>query len=281
MKNLSQVLLTFLLASVVQAQPNTEVYLADLANNSVEQLINISSNPGYDNQPSFLPDGSGVLYASTRNGQTDVVLYDIESKTNTWLTDSEGSEYSPILMPNGTHFSTIILKPDGEQLLWKYPLKGGKPEVVVPNEVIGYHVWYNENMLFAFVLGDSVNPSTLVQFDLKNDNREIIASNIGRSLHKIPGSDEISFIDKTDPDKWIIKGYNPKTKSFRVITSTIQGSEDMHWKGKDSILMGTKYGLSIWNKGSGWSEPIVVFNTEGKVTRISLSSDGKSVALVF
>ena len=40
--------------------------------------INISNSPGYDNQPSFLPDSSAVLFSSNRDGkQTDIYRYDI------------------------------------------------------------------------------------------------------------------------------------------------------------------------------------------------------------
>ncbi|MEQ9263850.1 MAG: hypothetical protein RLN81_01415 [Balneolaceae bacterium] len=290
MKTISQFLLALFLLSNVQAQPETEVYLSFIGH-GLEDLVNISSNPGYDNQPSFLPDGSGVLFSSTRNGQTDVVLYDIKTKTKTWLTNSEGSEYSPIVMPNGTHFSTIILKPDGEQLLWKYPLEGGEPEVVVPDEVIGYHVWYDENTLFSFVLGDSVNPSTLVQFNLENGDREIIASNIGRSLHKIPGTNEISFVDKTTPNEWVIKGYNPESKSFRTITKTYGGGEDYVWKNKSKILMGGPEFFIYGNNQSpghkdrpyNWKINFTINKLFGKydtISRLAISNDERWIAIV-
>src|SRR5215467_8399072 len=47
-------------------------------------VINITNNPGYDNQPFFLPDSSGLLFASNRDGkQTDIYRYDIASKAVT------------------------------------------------------------------------------------------------------------------------------------------------------------------------------------------------------
>ena len=46
--------------------------------------INISNNEGYDNQPSFFEDDN-VLYASTRNGQTDIAQYHINYKSKTFI----------------------------------------------------------------------------------------------------------------------------------------------------------------------------------------------------
>ena len=49
--------------SAQQPQANTEIYLAELDVSAQPMikgpLTNISNNPGYDSQPSFLPDGSG------------------------------------------------------------------------------------------------------------------------------------------------------------------------------------------------------------------------------
>ena len=83
----------------------------------LDNPVNISDNKGYDNQPSFLNDGSGVLYSSTRNEQTDIALYDIENNVNVWLTETDASEYSPIQTPDKKYFTAIRLEKDGSQLL--------------------------------------------------------------------------------------------------------------------------------------------------------------------
>ncbi len=50
--------------------PDTEIFLASLSvrDGKVEigKPINISNSPGYDNQPSFTPDGAAVLFTSVR-----------------------------------------------------------------------------------------------------------------------------------------------------------------------------------------------------------------------
>jgi len=53
-----------------QAPPATEVYLATLDPSAgVTSWMNISNSPGYDNQPSFLPDSSAILFSSNRDGK--------------------------------------------------------------------------------------------------------------------------------------------------------------------------------------------------------------------
>ena len=67
-----------LLPLFLVAQPNTDVFLFDLNTKNgtfeLSNMKNISDNEGYDNQPSFL-DNNTILYAGSRNGQTDIVKY--------------------------------------------------------------------------------------------------------------------------------------------------------------------------------------------------------------
>ncbi len=271
------------LSNQLQAQGNPEIYLADISFSdesfTISNLTNISNSPGYDNQPSFLPDGSGVLFTSDRGESTDIKLYSIESKTSSWLTNSEGGKYSPTVTPDRNFFSSIWLKPDGEQLLWKYSLSGGEPEVIVPNEVIGYHSWFDEQTLYTFVLGDN---ATFVEFKLGDRiSRKVIATSPGRSIHKIPGKEEISFIDKNEADNWIIKSYDPDSKKIKVFTSTPENSEDMYWVNSSSFLIGNGNSLMLWKEGHGYTNPIQIFENEGVISRISISPDRTKVAIVF
>ncbi len=274
--------------------PGTEVYLFDLEvrknGYAVSNPVNISDNPGYDNQPSFSPDGSYILFASTRNGQTDIRKYDIETQSYSWLTETKGSEYSPTVMPDGEHFSAINLKPDGEQLLWKYPLTGtgsADPEVIVPDLKIGYHAWHNADTLISFVLSDSANPATLQLNDLRNGENIIIAEEPGRSLHKIPNADSasvlMSYILKSGEEFWFICELDLKTMDTSRIIPTICGSEDMAWTPRESILMGSGSKLIAYlrNRQMGWME-LADLNEFGltDITRIAVSPNGDRIALV-
>ena len=283
-KCIAFVITLFCLASALQAQNNTEVYLFDLKKEgetyTISKPVNISDSPGYDNQPHFLPDGSAVLFSSTRKGQTDVLRYDLSDGSKTWLTNSEGSEYSPTVMPDGEHFSTIILEEDGTQQLWKYPLEGGDAEVLISDIVIGYHAWYDTNTLYSFVLGE---PATLQKSNLDTGKHTVITENPGRSLHKIPDSGHISLVDKSDSTQWIIKSINPETGNITSLAETLSESEDMAWSPSGYIFMGKGPYLYINNPeaNSTWTEiaNFGVWDLTG-ITRLAIGHDGDKIAVV-
>ena len=97
------------LSGAQQQPPATEIYMVawsfDKAKTVVGAVVNISNSPGYDNQPSFLPDGSGVLFTSNRDGkQTDIYRNDFAAKSVTQLTRTSEGEYSPLVTPDGKTF---------------------------------------------------------------------------------------------------------------------------------------------------------------------------------
>lgn len=283
MKSLLILFFLFFSTKLTQAQNNPEVYLADISFSdeefTISNLKNISNSPGYDNQPSFLPDGSGVLFSAERGESTDIKLYNINTEESRWLTNSEGGKYSPTITPDGIHFSSIWLKPNGEQLLWKFPLSGGEPQILIQNEVIGYHAWFNETDLYTFVLGDNF---TFVEFKLgERISRKVIATSPGRSIHKIPGIEEISFVDKNDSTIWFVKSYNPNTKQIRTITTTPKNAEDMYWIDSRSFLIGNGSTLLEWKEGHGLRKPVTIFDEEGVISRISINPDRTKIAIVF
>jgi hypothetical protein len=117
-----------------QAPPATEVYLATLDPSAgITSWMNISNSPGYDNQPSFTPDSSAILFSSNRDGkQMDIYRYDIATKAVKQLTNTPDSEFSPAVTPDGKTFSVIRqAAADGTQLLVKYDLATGAHQSVV------------------------------------------------------------------------------------------------------------------------------------------------------
>ena len=97
---------------------------------TVARPVNISNSPGYDNQPSFTPDGRHILFTSIRGGgQTDIYRYTIASRELSRVTETPESEYSPTVTPDRAHISVIRVEKDGTQRLWQFTLDGQKPEL--------------------------------------------------------------------------------------------------------------------------------------------------------
>jgi len=143
-----------------QAPPATEIYLTDLQIDrgplvgATDTFINASSNPGYDNQPSFTADSASMLFTSNRDGkQTDIYRYDVAAKATVQLTHTPESEYSPLVTPDGKTFSVVRVEADGAQRLWRFDLDGSNPRLVLENvKPVGYHVWIDATHLGLFVV---------------------------------------------------------------------------------------------------------------------------------
>ncbi len=119
------------------AAPDTEIFLAPLTVSgqhiTIGQPVNISNSPGYDNQPSFTPDGQRLLFTSARGGaQTDIYRYDLASKQVTQVTNTPESEYSPTVTPDHG-LSVVRVEADGSQRLWRFTSDGGDPRVLLEN----------------------------------------------------------------------------------------------------------------------------------------------------
>src|SRR5262245_53006272 len=170
------------LAVLVQAQtpappPDTEIFLATLTTSngtpSIVRPVNISNGPGYDNQPSFTPDGRSVLFTSIRGGrQTDIYRYDIAARSVARVTDTPESEYSPTLTPDRAHISVIRVEADGTQRLWQFTKEGKEPQLVLPDvKPVGYHAWIDAQTLALFVLGQ---PATLQLADTRSGKADVL-----------------------------------------------------------------------------------------------------------
>ena len=63
---------------------------------------------GYDNQPSFTPDGAAILYTSIRaDNQADIYRHGLADNSTMRLTETEEAEYSPTVTPDGKFFSVV------------------------------------------------------------------------------------------------------------------------------------------------------------------------------
>lgn len=278
--------LSILLVSFSFAQPpGTDLYITDISvsNNRINlsEPVNITNRAGYDNQPFFHPNGKYLLYTSSQNQQTDIYSYDLSTKTTSQITQTPESEYSPTVMPGGNFFSTIRVENDSKQRLWKFPIDGGTPALVLEKVApVGYHAWANQNTVFLFVLGD---PATLQVADTNTGTAKTVVGNIGRSIHKIPGKDAISFVHKLSQEPWFITSISIQNREIDYLTKTLPGSEDYAWTPDGRIVMGNNSKLFefVPGKTKSWQE-VADFSSVGikNITRISVSTKGDRIVFV-
>jgi dipeptidyl aminopeptidase/acylaminoacyl peptidase len=277
-----------LCATAQTAPPSTDIFLAELSQRggqlALSQPVNLINRDGYDNQPSFTPDGKALLFTSQReNNQTDIYRYDLATRQTMRLTDTSEGEYSPTVTPDKKSFSVIRVEADRTQRLWQFPLKGGAPSLVLPNvKPVGYHVWLNAHTLALFVLGQ---PNTLQLADTRTGQAEVLAQNIGRALHRVPGqARHFSFVHKEK--EWWIKTYDLQTRQITPLVKTLAGSpnsEDCAWLPDGTLLMAQGSKLFKWRRGQDVDWQLVADLTAtglSSITRLAVSPKGDKLALV-
>src|SRR6266571_3420478 len=90
----------------------TDIFVIDLTTTprgklKLGQPVKITNWAGYNNQPSFLPDGKSILYTSIREKQADIYRYDLRAASTTQVTNTPESEYSPTMMLDGKSISVV------------------------------------------------------------------------------------------------------------------------------------------------------------------------------
>jgi hypothetical protein len=276
----------FFVVTTVFSQASSEIYLFDLKSKkgqvTLSNPVNITKHKGYDNQPSFDADNTLIYYSSfNEDGRSDIKMYNYETKETKSFTTTQEREYSPTLTPDKYFISCIIQRDNNAQDLGKYPLGGGAPDVIINNLIVEYHAWLDNSNLALFVLGD---PNTLHLYQLPTKQDTILANNIGRSLHKIPGTRAFSFIQKTAEKDWLIKKVDLETQKISTVTKTIAGQEDIAWTSDGLILTSDGEKLFVFTPGKdlSWREVEIKAGKEilKGVTRLAVSQDGDKLAVV-
>ena len=193
---------------------------------------NISNNAGYDNQPSFY-DNNTILFASERNGQTDIKEYKIAGDKFTWLTETDfGSEYSPQRMPDSKNISAVRLDTSGLQRIYEYNLKKGKSKPILKEAKVGYYAWFNEDILANTQLNG--NGMDFVISNLKSGLNFSVQQNVGRSVLTIPNGKEISFVSPSEETNqiWALDPIGGQAKGI----TNIQGVQDFCWLDENTLL---------------------------------------------
>jgi dipeptidyl aminopeptidase/acylaminoacyl peptidase len=268
--------------------PATDIY--ELAfDGTIDKLREAKPQPitaerGYENQPFFTPDGEAIWFTANRDGkQTDIYEFNRKTRRVRSLVATPEGEYSAALTPDGNGFSVIRVEADGTQRLWRFDRSGANAKVVLTDiKPVGYHAWIDGDQLALFVLGQ---PATLQHARVSTGKATVVASNIGRSLHRIPGSQTVSFVHRETPDNVWVKQFDPATGAITPLVRVVPGNgeRDVTWLPDGTLLVSAGTKIFAWRRGDkDWREVYdVAAHKLGAVTRMAAAPDGRTLAVVI
>jgi TolB protein len=73
-----------------------DIFVTNTSSNISRQL---TFYDGADGEPVFSHDGGSVLFTSNRDGDFEIYRMDLDGKELLRLTDNNGPDYSPIVIP--------------------------------------------------------------------------------------------------------------------------------------------------------------------------------------
>ncbi|GAA4401134.1 hypothetical protein GCM10023187_14980 [Nibrella viscosa] len=255
MNKIGYILLFGLWSIPIFAQNGTDIYLLDLSASGGRLVLsnprNITKKAGYDNQPFFHPAEPVLYYTSMMaDNQTDIWSYNLRTSIQTQLTNTPDSEYSPTVLPDRRYLSCIVQrKGSGDQDLVKYRIGNtADTKLILASQKtgkIGYQAWLNTDEAVVFVLGE---PASLHYLNFKTKRDTLIATQIGRSLHRIPQQNALSFVQQVD-GKWMIRAFDPASKRLADLAESAPDSDHYNAWTSDGLL------LESWGNGIVWFDP--------------------------
>ncbi len=265
-----------------QRAAGPDVFLVALSNTQgtwrVGVPANVSRFEGYDNQPSFAADGRSLFFTRlVADGSTDIFRADFNTGRVDAVRSTSESEYSAAVNTVGDALTVVRVEADSSQRLWRMPLNGDAPNVLVPDvKPVGYFAFPTDSTIAMFVLG---SPATLQVATLGRPGTQTFARNIGRSLHRIPGTSHVSFVQQGG-ERWFIVRLNPITGAQDTIVATRPRREDYAWLNGTTLVMGDGAALFTYTVGDTAWTPLADFGFAGitDITRLAVSRPANASA---
>jgi Tol biopolymer transport system component len=247
---------------------------------TVDKPRNITNHAGDDDQPCFLPDSSGLLFSSRRDGrQRDIYRYDIPTKALTRVTNSPEDERSPMMTPDGRTFTAVR---GAQQQLWRLNPDGSDAGAdAMQVGPIRNYVWVSPAKIAQWV-PDGQGAGTLALVDLESGTSQVMASNVGPALQLRPRTGALTFVSRSSAGHRQIKEIDPATRKVGTYAPTVDGGDALAWTPSDRLLMAAGGKLFVReNETDRWIENADLRKAGvTAITSITVSPDGKWMAIV-
>lgn len=253
-------------AAIAQTTP-VNLYVADITWSGKTMHVGtpkkLTANKGINSQPWFAPDGKSILFVrrDSSAGQGDVFRIDLESGTETRITNTPEMENSPTILPDG---KLMVIRWTPATLFkewgpWLYDMKGQPVKGVLPGpDTVGYYVRLDSTS-FAMMRPKSRNAIAI--FDTRNGSMtdyDFVVANL--PPQRIPGQRAISYtrVDSVGGNR--IRRLDLATHDTTEIAPALPKKTVHAWTPRGTIVMGKGNAIfTLAPPAKTWTQ-VAVFN---------------------
>ena len=174
----------------------------------------ISSSPGYDAEPTIAPNGSRIVFTSTRDGDLNIYSMNLDGSDVLQLTNEPGYDGGPFFSPDGTKIVYRARYPESEEELADYQalladglVRPGVLDIYVMDADGSNRVRLTDNGAANFApffhpSGEKVIfASNMNEDDPRSRNFDLFLVNLdGTGLEQVTFSDEFESFPMFSPD---------------------------------------------------------------------------------
>jgi serine/threonine protein kinase len=262
-------------------------------------LTPLTTDPGYEGEPTFSADGETIAYVSDRNGNFEIYLKQISGGPDINITNNAADDVQPAFSPDGKQIAFVSTRSSSSNLLypgrdrpllggdiWVMPALGGSARRIV--ESGNFPSWSADGKTIIFTSGTSQFQPKLRRVDAQGGPPQDISvkfkadeslaafwfySSYSADMRWISfEADGNIFVVSSEGGeaRRIVKGHRPTwgANSQAIIYSNDEpGKNNSLWQIPFSTTDGT---------ASGAPEPLTV--GRGRDTQAAISRDGKLIA---
>jgi hypothetical protein len=247
--------------------------------------VRVTDRPEYDNQPFFLDENRIAFTSLADGGQTEVAIYDFSTDSIQRWTQTPESEYSPRPVPGRDAISAVRVELDGtSQHLVVIPKdvdgQAGPAEHVLPGLAdIGYYAWAGPGRVALYRVGE---PASLHLADLTAGDVRHVQDAIGPTLQSIPGEDAVSFVDRRDPGRPVLRRLDGRTGEVSDVAPLPSAEAEYAWLSSATVLMADQSTIyrSTGDPEAPWHPILERGALPDEFTRFAVSPSGMRIAVV-
>jgi serine/threonine protein kinase len=263
-------------------------------------LTPLTTDPSYEGEPTFSPDGETIAYVSDRSGNIEIYMQQISGGPYKNITNNNADDAQPAYSPDGKQIafvstrsssSALIYRGPGTPLMggdvWVMPALGGSARRIA--EAGNFPSWTPDGSAIIYVVGRQGTPKILSVPASGGTPREIpIKLKAGE-----PSLTYLFYPSYSSDGRWIVFEGQPGDGIYVVSAAggeaqrVAKGKRPVWNAGSNAIIYsnaesGRNY--SLWQvpvslaegKVAGSAQPLTV--SRGRDTQPAVSRDGKLIA---